>query len=381
MSDNVLFVDDEPAVLDGYRRLLGREISVATAAGGREALNLIGNYGPYGVVVSDMRMPEMDGAHFLAEVRSIAPTTVRMALTGYTDIDAAIHAVNEGQIFRFMTKPCSREDLLKAVHSGLEQHHLFLAEKELLDGTLRGCVSLLSEMLSFSNPAAFGRAMRLRRFVQHAAKGLYGGSTWKFEIAAMLSQLGCVTLNPDLVIAAYSGEHLSPEDRRKYEGHAAIAGQMLSKIPRMEAIAQMVAFQNTAVAEIKATTCEEREEIERGIQLLRVGLAYDEQLSRGLSSTEARRRIRATMIGADPSIIELLVGLEPDVPMQLRECGIRDLSAGMILQEDLFTKAGLLIAAKGQELSYTWIERLQAHFRLNVISGPLKVQLPKNEPV
>lgn len=377
MSDKVLFVDDEPAVLDGYRRLLGREVSLETAAGGRLGLAAIAESGPYGLVVSDMRMPEMDGAHFLAQVAAIAPATVRIALTGYADVETAMYAVNEGCIFRFLTKPCSKENLLKSVEAGLKQYHLALAEKELLEGTLRGCVSVLSEMLSFSNPVAFGRATRLRRFVNHVTQKLSLPSPWKYEIAAILSQLGCVTVNPEIVQAAYAGEPLNSEDRKKYDGHAAAAEQMLSQIPRMEAIAQMIAGQNGTAAEIRAASPDERKEIELGIQLLRAGLTYDEQLSRGLPQVDARRRARAGMKGADLAILGALDDLEIELPMQIRECTIRELAPGMILQQDLHTHTGLLIAARGQEISYAWIERLKDYFRRDAIPGRIKVQLPK----
>ena len=221
MNDKILFVDDEPSVLEGYKRLLGRDFPADTAVGGALGLAAIAKSGPYAVVISDMRMPQMDGAQFLAKVRDLAPATVRLALTGYVDIDTAMAAVNEGNIFRFLTKPCSKENLLKAIEAALAQYHLLNAEKELLERTLRGSVSVLTEVLSFSNPAAFGRAMRLRRFVQHVAEKLRLESTWKFEIAAMLSQLGCVTLAPELMNAAYSGDRLShgrPEQVRCTSG-------------------------------------------------------------------------------------------------------------------------------------------------------------------
>jgi len=376
MSEKILFVDDELAVLDGYRRLLGRDLAIETAVGGALGLTAITESGPFAVVVSDMRMPQMDGAQFLTRVRDIAPDTVRMALTGQTDIDTAMAAVNEGRIFRFMTKPISKENLLKAVESGLAQHHLITAERELLEGTLKGCVSVLSEMLSFSNPAAFGRAMRLLRFVQHAAQKLHFKSSWSYEIAAMLSQLGCVTLSQDLVNAAYAGERLSEQDRKKYDGHAAIAAQMLSRIPRMEAIAQIIAFQTTPVAEIKAATPEEKREIEFGIQLLRTGLAFDELLSSGMSPREAGRRVRATVKGVDQPILAALGDLHLEFPTQIRECNVRDLAIGMILQQDLYASTGALIAAKGFELSHAWIERLQNHAHRDLIPGALKVQMP-----
>jgi DNA-binding NarL/FixJ family response regulator len=377
MSEKVLFVDDEPAVLDGYRRILGRDLQIETAVGGAPGLTAIAESGPFAVVVSDMRMPQMDGAQFLTRVRDAAPDTVRMALTGQTDIDTAMAAVNEGQIFRFMTKPVSKENLLKAVESGLAQHHLITAEKELLEGTLKGCVSVLSEMLSFSNPAAFGRAMRLLRFVQLAAQKLQLKTSWRYEIAAMLSQLGCVTLSQDLVNAAYAGERLPEQDQKKYDGHAAIAAQMLSRIPRMEAIAQMIAFQNASPVEIKAATSEERREIDYGIQLLRTGLSFDSLLSRGMSPSEACQQVRVSAKGVDQAILTVLSDLHLEVPMQIRECNMRELAPGMILQQDLFASTGQLIAARGFELSFQWIERLRNYARRGVISSQFKVQIPQ----
>ncbi len=133
MDDKILFVDDEPLVLDGYKRMLHREFEVDTAVGGEAGLLSIRDHGPYSVVVSDMRMPGMNGAQFLAQMRKTAPETVRMLLTGYTDLGAAIDAVNEGNIFRFLTKPCDRATLVEALKLGVAQHHTAVAEKEILE--------------------------------------------------------------------------------------------------------------------------------------------------------------------------------------------------------------------------------------------------------
>jgi len=131
MADKILFVDDEPAVLDGYRRMLHREFEVDTAVGGERGLMLIHDCGPYAIVISDMRMPGMNGAEFLYQVRQKSPETVRMLLTGGTDLNAAIDAVNEGNIFRFLTKPCMKETLVEAIHIGLAQYHSITTEKQL----------------------------------------------------------------------------------------------------------------------------------------------------------------------------------------------------------------------------------------------------------
>lgn len=378
MTGKILFVDDEPAVLDGYKRQLGRDFSIDTAVGGLPGLEAIAKSGPYAVVISDMRMPQMDGAQFLAKVRESAPSTVRMALTGQVDIETAMHAVNLGNIFRFLTKPCSKEDLQGAIAAGLEQYRLINAEKELLEQTLRGAVHVLSEVLSFSNPAAFVRAMRLRRFVQQAAAKLELASAWQYEIAAMLSQLGCVTLPPEVVNAAYAGDPLTPEDKKKYDAHPAVAFQMLSRIPRMEGIAQMIAQQNNPAPRVEADSTVEKQEIELGIQLLQTGLAYDNWIGRGLSPTEAVNKVRATLKGINSFILPSLDDLVPSASLRARDCAVSDLTMGMILQEDLRNSNGLLLVAKGLELTFQWIERLKGFSQRGVIGKRVSVSMPQS---
>ncbi len=132
MTDQILFVDDDSSVLDGYQRLLQRQFRISTALGGQEGLATIERIGPFAVVVSDMRMPGMNGAEFLGQVRLRAPDTVRMLLTGYADVNAAIEAVNKGNIFRYLTKPCAREGLIEAIQLGLAQYHAALANQALV---------------------------------------------------------------------------------------------------------------------------------------------------------------------------------------------------------------------------------------------------------
>jgi DNA-binding NarL/FixJ family response regulator len=128
----VLLVDDELPVLEGYRRILHREFPVRIAVGADEALAAMQADGPFAVVISDMRMPGMNGAQFLAEVRQKWPATVRMLLTGYTDLEAAIAAVNESRIFRYLTKPCEKDVLVEAIRLGVEAYRSAVAEKELV---------------------------------------------------------------------------------------------------------------------------------------------------------------------------------------------------------------------------------------------------------
>src|SRR4051794_30165979 len=176
----ILLVDDEAAILDGLRRQLRRKFTVHTATSGTEALRLLESE-PVTVVVSDMRMPEMDGATFLAQVRRRHPDIVRILLTGHADAESAIAAVNEGQISRFLTKPCPPEVLVAELGSAVELHRLTIAEKELLRTTLFGTVEALTAPLSLAQPALLARAARINRTVSELAEALEVQEPWEIE--------------------------------------------------------------------------------------------------------------------------------------------------------------------------------------------------------
>ena len=129
ISDLILLVDDEPNVLLGYERVLHGDFKTETAAGGAAALSAIRTRGPYAVVVSDTRMPEMDGIQLLTKVKTLAPDTIRIMLSGYADMKTVLSAVNEGNIFRFLTKPCGKEVLAGTVSAALAQYRLIASER------------------------------------------------------------------------------------------------------------------------------------------------------------------------------------------------------------------------------------------------------------
>jgi len=197
MSARVLFVDDEPNVLDGIRRQLRNRLKVETANGAAAGLAMIESHGPFAVVVSDMRMPDMNGARFLARVNEIAPDTVRMVLSGQADIDSTVAAVNEGHIFRFLLKPCDTDKLVQSINSGIDQYNLINAEKHLLENTLNTTVKMLVEVLGLINPAAQQRASQIEKYAEAASVALKLPGAWKYRLASVLSQVGCITLPAD----------------------------------------------------------------------------------------------------------------------------------------------------------------------------------------
>src|SRR5882757_4156377 len=159
----VICVDDEARIVEGLVLHLRKDYQVFTANSGQVALQTLQDIGGAAVVISDMRMPGMDGATLLKRVRQLYPETSRILLTGETGRDAAVSAINEGQIFRFLTKPCAPDQLKAAIDAAVIQHRLMTAEKVLLQETLVGCIKALIDVLAITNPVAFGRTNRVQR--------------------------------------------------------------------------------------------------------------------------------------------------------------------------------------------------------------------------
>jgi ActR/RegA family two-component response regulator len=364
MDDKVLFVDDEPAFLTEYKLMLP-DFEADTAVGGEQGLAAIHAHGPYAVVVSDMRMPGMNGVQFLAQVREAAPDTVTMMLTGYSDISAAMDAVNEGNIFRFLAKPCEQQILTKAITSGLVQYRLVTSEKDLLENTLMGSIKVLTDVLSAVSPEAFGKSIRITRCVRHLVAKFRPPSSWCFEAAAMLSQLGCIMLDPELIQAAYVGTHMSADNRARFEAHPNVARDLLASVRRLEPVAWMISQQLIRGAPQKPPQLPEipGELLAFGAKLLKVAVAFDNLRMKSATSEEAVLRLRYRS-EFDRELVDALADMKSEESkMELRKVPISTLTVGMILQQDVRNHGGVLVVAKGQEVTRPLLVRLE-HFSL-----------------
>jgi FixJ family two-component response regulator len=364
VKDRVLFVDDEPNVLDGIRRQLRNRVDLEVATSAAAGLELIRSRGPFAVVVSDMRMPEMDGARFLARVHEEAPDSVRMVLTGQADLDTTIKAVNEGRVFRFLLKPCDSETLWGVVKTGIEQHRLVTAEKQLLENTLNATVKVLCDVLGIINPVAQRRAQQIRLYADSAADALrLQSGLWQYRLAALMSQLGCITLPPDMLSRAHGGATLSDEERRLYESHPDVAGKLIGSIPRLEAVAAMVAGQMNVpardLAQGDATTWAP-EKI--GAAILWAAVRFDKHVSSGRIPAQAAQLVLQAAPGLPLAITEAMVNaISSDSGLFMtRAVTLRELSVGMTIDADVLSERGTRLVPSGTEVNSTVLERLKA---------------------
>jgi response regulator RpfG family c-di-GMP phosphodiesterase len=346
----ILLVDDEPGVLDVTRRLIGDAYEVRTATSGLLALEMLAREPEIAIVVSDMRMPQMDGRAFLARARAAAPNAVRLLLTGECDMADAIGAINEGAIFRFLQKPCPQPLLRSMLADAAEQHRLIHAERELLEQTLRGAVKALCDTFALVNPSVFGIAMRIKRLASDIASRVGGTELWQIEIAAMLCQLGAMTLPPDIYERRARGEHLSRAESEMLERVPQITDQLLAPIPRLEPVREIVLHTRSDRRMVGA--------IPRGAHVLRVALDFDELETAGLTSKEAIARMRSSVGLYEPAVLEALADLYLTGKTTTVELLVAQLLEGMVLATDVLTNDGKLLISRGQEVTPGMIRRL-----------------------
>ena len=373
----VLCVDDEPSVLDGLKLHLHRLYEVQTAASGTQGLDLIQSAGqqPFAVVLSDMRMAGMDGATFLGQVRRQAPDTVRMLLTGQVDLESAITAVNEGQIFRFLTKPCPPKTLLAAFEAATDQYRLITTERVLLEQTLRGIVKTLTDILALTNPAAFGRANRIRRHAIDLAKRL--GVTqdwWQLDVAAMLSQLSCIILPPDTLDKLYQGGVLSEAEQAMVARLPTMTFQLLGGIPRLEPVVAILNHQDQPYRfDPKAL-----DGPGFGGHLLRIASDFDTLINHGYAAETTFSILRTRAGQYDPTMLDAFTIIRnPNLAQRnaITEMPILALEPGMVLAEDICTRSGMLLSARGHEVTGSFLARL-GNFQNNLRKPTVKVVVP-----
>lgn len=368
--DRVLLVDDEENVLRGYKRSLHGKFRVDTALSGPLALKLIEENGPYPVIISDMRMPEMTGVELLCEVKQRCPDTVRVLLTGNTDQETAVGAINKGDVFRFLNKPCSSDELGNTISRAIDHHRLIRAEKDLLENTLKGAVEVLVELLSLVRPDVLGQTMRLRHLLRNLAEeGSVPFEIWQLDTACLLSQLGYTTLSPRLVEQAQAGQELLEEEQHKLDQGIALAAGLIEKIPRLESIAEIIRHQDTNYdGHGSSRGGASGETIPLGARILKCVLDYDRCLTRNLSMEEALAFMKRKAHRYDPEVFSALkASLSAEGELQSSMVPVTTLRSSMRLAEDVCTRAGLLVAPKGLEAT----ESVRAHLLRFLESGQI----------
>lgn len=380
MEKKILFVDDEQAILNSYQRYLGFDYQIETALGGKVGLEMLKNNGPYAIVVSDMRMPKMDGTEFLAEVKKKWPNVVRMLLTGQADMLDAISVVNEGHIFRFLTKPCPPDIFSRALDDGLEMHRLLASEKELLQDTLRGSVKVLMDVVSAMNPRLYRRSARIKELASRLAKRIKFKNLWQVDLATLLSRIGYVTLPTEIVTKKLDGQALTPAEEKTYLTYVETGYSLIKNIPRLQDIAEAILYQEKCFnGEGPPNNDVSGQKIPVISRILKLIYDYDACVIEGDFGDRAYRRLLRKKAYYDPEIfsafrIEMSFwNDEEQEEKKTKEIEVVSLKEGMVLAEDIRTKNDILLAARDQEVSVPILVKMSKAAREGEIKPKVKV--------
>ena len=378
-DERVLIVDDDINILDSFERRFAKKLDVHTAPGPKEGLAALSQKGPFAVVVSDYRMPVMNGVDFLAQVKQASPDTVRILLTGFADLKTAIDAVNQGSIFRLLTKPCPSAVIIQALAEGIKQYRLVYAERDLLQNTLRGSVQILTELLALSKPDAFGRASRLESLTRKMALVMDVSPMWEIELAAALSQIGLFAFPDALIRKIVLGRKLTPEEQVLFANHPQTAADLIANIPRLERVARIVAYQEkgfdgSGVPEDSI----QGKDIITGARVLKLAIDFDAFTQSGLSMGEALNRLKRDQAKYDPAALSALaVVLADESKFAVRELSVVELKEQMILADDIYsTNPSRKLLAKGHELTPSILNYIKQLRRTIGVREPIHVVEP-----
>lgn len=368
----LLCVDDESDLLDGLRLALRKSFSVTVATSGADGLAVFQEaradpeQAAFSAVVSDMRMPNMNGAEFLSEILRLSPATPRILLSGQADLESTIAAINDAKIFRFLTKPCDPALLIETVHEAMELERLRNSERILLSQTLRGAVSMLTDVLGIVSVGAYSRTMRIREIVMQMNAALDRDVSWNLDVATLLSQVGCVVV-PD------------GPDGRPQPDHGTAAANLLQKIPRLEPIAGIIHRQQEAAPISDEQRREAWSAQDLDAELLRAAVAFDARLATGAEREDAIEALGREATPPPKFILRALAECQPQAEVLVEvKVMVKDLVPGMQLLNDLHTSSGALLAGGSTTLTAVLIVRIRSFAKSAGIDEPITVMAPQS---
>ena len=384
MPEKVLMIDDDPNILQAMTRQLRKQYAFSTALGGEEGLRAVseanGQREPFAVVICDMRMPGMDGIQVLARVREISPDTVRIMLTGNADQQTAIAAINQGNIFRFLTKPCPYEDLVASIEAGLTQYRLVVAERELLEKTLAGSIKVLADVICLNDPFAYAVSQRMRDWIKLLAAEFTMSNRWQLDISAMLVPLGQFAIPVDVLEKRRRGEVLNESELIMFLNAPESARNLIANIPRLAKVAEIIYLQDKNFdGSGFPVGGPVGEAIPFEARLLKILKDLAEETTgshptipsfntlerrKGQYDVEMLARVRTCLLAATPT----------EAPREV-ELPVMALRAGHLIVNDIRLTSGRLILAANSVISPVLVERLRSLSKSFSFQEPIRVRI------
>lgn len=381
MKEKILFVDDDVKLLSAVERNLRQHFNLDTATGGEAALTKMAAAGPYAVIVADMQMPGMNGVDLLIDVQKKFPDTVRLMLTGNADQHTAVEAVNKGHVFQFLNKPCPPEMLARAVNAGIKQHQLITAERVLLEKTLNGSVKVLADVLSLTDPSAFGRGEVLASYMNAYVSSFNFDRAWEFQIAAMLSQIGLITVPPATIEKFRTGQALTGIEQDTLNRVPKISADLVANIPRLESASKIILYQHKHYdGSGFPADAVHGEDIPIGARILKVLIDLLELESKKTSKDEALGIMQHRTGWYDPRVLDATFACfdiylpETSAKSQGQAIAAKDLQPGHVVLADVQTVSGKTLVLARSRITPVLLARIANFSRVSPIQEPVYIE-------
>jgi CheY-like chemotaxis protein len=369
-----MVVDDNPANLKLLEDMLRRHgYEVRSFPRGRLAL-AAAEQEPPDLILLDINMPEMNGYEVCEQLKSSAslsgiPVVFLSALDAVED---KVKGFRSGGV-DYISKPFQFEEVQARVETHIRLRRAQQAEHQLLEKTLGGAVETLWELVQIASPELALRSHAVRDIVRRITKGTGIEDSWQCELAATLCFLGCIALPEDVFERAYRGQALSPDEERMFHAHPETAARLLSNIPRLEIVVEIIRGQQKPGTEPSATA-----QSKQGAQILHLAVELDRRIYRGVAVGAALAELRLSRRLDGPMLDALRSYTPAPAEFDVRRVSIRELHAGMVLETDVLSGDGsLLILKRGTVLTETWIQRLENFAKTRGAQGPVNVRIPR----
>jgi putative two-component system response regulator len=321
MAYKLMIVDDERANLRLLERLFASDYKCLTASSGSEAIQLLQQH-VVAVLITDQRMPEMTGIELLKQTADLRPHMVRILLTGYTDVEALVEAINSGLVYMYVTKPWNNSDLKVRIGRALEhyennkkRHALALANERLilrLEEMELSFISVLAEALRAKDEFAYHHAIRVRNFALEIGKtlGLSAEEQRELSSAAVLHNVGHIG-TPDRILC--KTQQLTEEEQSIFEAHSERGAIMMSRIKELRELADTIRFHHENFDGTGYPRGLRGEQIPLACRIIRVADEYDLLTQpRDTALASDQKTALETLIARsgkdfDPRIIDVLI--------------------------------------------------------------------------
>jgi response regulator RpfG family c-di-GMP phosphodiesterase len=406
LTGRILCVDDESQILMSLKRVFRRAgHTVSTANSGADGLKYLAE-NEVDIVISDMRMPEMDGHHFLAEVAKQYPDTVRMLLTGYSDMESTIGAINNGSIYRYIAKPWDDTDLLMSAQRALEIKSLRderdklnaltkrqnrelqalntsleakvqerTAELEASKGEIEkgyvDSIAVFARIISMREGDTAAHGERIAKAANLVAEKLELNATQKKDLhyAALLHDIGKIGLSDDLLKTPY--DQMGDEQRELYQQHVTNGEALLVTLPPLHGAASIIRSHHEQMNGGGYPDQLKGEEIPIEARILLVVNEYEELLSGMLagrpmdSASAINYLVSHANIRYDANVVEAFIAINKNLEQtesvqKEMILNIDNVEPGMILAEDVYLRENVLMLRSGQVLTATFIAKYKA---------------------